>query len=152
MYQLKHSKYIRLVCQRWLDGFSLIELMVAITVIGILVALAMPRYRLYIATSRQAEAHANLGLIASLQQTYQLKHNGKYYDNSSFQMGLGGGGTCSDTVSSKQNNLGFRVSDCERLRYTYSVGGDGAGTATNDGSDSSRYIYPDCAQTDTWGN
>ena len=69
---LKHKKFC---------GFSLVELMAAVAVVSILVALALPRYRLFITSSRQAEAQSNLGIIASLQQTHQLKDGGYYTTN-----------------------------------------------------------------------
>ena len=103
-----------------LFAFSLVELMAALAVIMVLVTLALPRYRVFIATSRQAEAQSNLGIIAKLQQTYQLKYIGKYYANSNFKMGQGSSdGTCGNNENSQQNELGFRVSQCSKLRYTY---------------------------------
>ena len=101
-------------------AFSLVELMAAVTVVSILVALALPRFRLFIATSRQAEAHANLGIIASLQQSYYLEHN-TYHQG--MLMGKGGlGGVCGNSSAAEQNQLGFRVTNCDELRYTYKSG------------------------------
>ena len=57
---------------RWL-GFSLVELMVVVAVIGILVSLALPRFRTFVARSRMAEATTNLGVIQSLQKSYMLE-------------------------------------------------------------------------------
>ena len=131
-------------------AFSLIELMAALAVVMVLVALALPRYRLFIASSRQAEAQSNLGIIASLQQTYQLKHDGNY-SNSLSNMGMGiSGGQCGLAVES--NELGFRVINCSKLRYTYSSGSSGGGEAENDGSQLLK-IYPGTCSggsTDNW--
>ena len=44
-------------------GFSLVELMVAVGIIGIIVALAVPRYRAHIVRGHRAEARVNLGEI-----------------------------------------------------------------------------------------
>ena len=112
---------------------------------------------MFIATSRQAEAQSNLGIIAKLQQTYQLKYIGKYYANSNFQMGQGSsGGTCGNDENSQQNELGFRVSQCSRLRYTYSTPNgpnpginQTIGEAKNYGH-ATRYIYPKCGSADEW--
>lgn len=134
-------------------GFSLVEVMAVIVIVGILVALALPRFRLFVATARQAEAHSNLGIIASLQQTYYLKYN-KHFTESGFKMGKGAdGGTCADTANSEKNLLGFRSVNCEKLRYTYTVDASFVGKALNDGSTSGLDIYPGCTATskkDEW--
>ena len=134
-------------------GFSLVEVMAVIVIVGILVALALPRFRLFVATARQAEAHANLGIIASLQQTYYLKYN-KHYENTSLKMGNGGdSGTCTDDVNSEKNLLGFRSVNCANLRYTYTVATSGVGKALNDDGPSGKEIYPGCTgagKDDEW--
>ena len=136
--------------QRKLVAFSLVELMAAVAIVGILVALALPRYRLFIATSRQAEAHANLGIIASLQQSYHLEYNTHHSD-----MIMGNGNStnhCTETEPSKQNQLGFRVTECDNLRYTYKSG-SGNDSAENASTNNAQRIYPNCggnAKKDTW--
>ncbi len=133
-------------------AFSLVELMAAVAIVSILTTLALPRYRLFIATSRQAEAQANLGIIATLQQSYHLEYNTHH---SSMIMGNGNTtNNCTNTGASKQNQLGFRSTKCEELRYTYTSSDSGDDLAENDGThplQSGHLIYPRCAgSTDTW--
>ena len=140
---LKHKKFC---------AFSLVELMAAVAVVSILVTLALPRYRLFITSSRQAEAQANLGIIATLQQTYQLK-DGNHYTTPVFNMGNGtSSGGCGDSSSEGGNLLGFRVADCDKLRYTYSPT-SGGGSALHDQTSPLGALYPNCpatTYTDEW--
>ena len=108
---------------RWL-GFSLVELMAVVTVLGILVSLALPRFRVFIARSRQGEAIHNLGLINKLQMTYNLKAQAMGWGDDEYHSGLKMGmgessGKCGSSLEEQLNTLGFRVEDCLRLRYTY---------------------------------
>lgn len=48
---------------RNMKGFSLIELMVVVAIIGVLASVAVPRYRQYQARAVQSEVHTNLASI-----------------------------------------------------------------------------------------
>ena len=52
-------------------GFSLIELMVAVVVVGILAAIAFPAYTKYVQRSRRADATATLGALQQAQERYR---------------------------------------------------------------------------------
>ena len=137
------------------DGFTLIELMVAVMIIGILAMLAMPRYRAVVANARMSEAKTNLSTIGKLQQAYQLRTHGRVqggvfegdyccYTTSALaangaQLATRGavidiryGGLaslCADTPTEGSNPLGFRVTDCEKSRYMYQIEPVGQDTA-----------------------
>lgn len=64
------------------SGFTLIELMIVVTVIGILSALAIPAYRGYMQQSRLAEAKPYMLDIASKMRSYKVR-NGVYCCSSS---------------------------------------------------------------------
>ena len=58
-------------------GFTLIELMIVVAIIGILAAIAIPNFLRFQAKSRQSEAKTNLGGIFTAQTSY-LGENNRY--------------------------------------------------------------------------
>ncbi len=71
---------------QWRDGrimraikaFSLMELMVVVTIAGVVAAFAIPNYQRSVNTAAGKDAVNNLRLIAAAQQLY-LARNGSYY-------------------------------------------------------------------------
>ncbi|MED5523946.1 MAG: type IV pilin protein [Pseudomonadota bacterium] len=55
-------------------GFTLMELMIAVVVVGIISAIAYPSYINYLAKSRRAEAQTELMRLASLEEQYRIDH------------------------------------------------------------------------------
>ena len=116
-------------------GFSLTELMVVFVIIGVLATVAIPRYNIFVARSRQAEAKNNLGTIFKLQETYKLQHG--TYDtadavtgitNSAMNTSAASSGYISESATSDatrnicgRNSLGFRVANCGEARYRYYI-------------------------------
>ena len=56
-------------------GFTLIELMIVVAIIGILAAIAIPNFLRYQAKSKQAEAKTNLGAIGTTAEAYRSEHD-----------------------------------------------------------------------------
>ena len=94
-------------------GFTLIELMIVVAIIGILAAIAIPNFLKYQCKARQSEAKANLGSLRVSQEAYFAEYD-KYV-----------GGT---------SGYGFVIKGTQR--YTYAVTADGTNgyTATAGGT------------------
>ncbi len=61
-------------------GFTLIELMIVVAIIGILAAIAIPNFLRYQAKSKQSEAKTNLGAIGENAESYNAE-NSTYVTN-----------------------------------------------------------------------
>ena len=61
--------------QRGEKGFTLIELMIVVVIIGILAALAIPRFMRATTKSKQSEARQVLKQIYSMQRAYRQEYN-----------------------------------------------------------------------------
>lgn len=56
------------------QGFSLIELMISLTIVGILAAIAVPSYNSYVQKSRRSDAWTTLLRIQQLQEKYRANN------------------------------------------------------------------------------
>lgn len=56
-------------------GFSILEIIVAIVMIGIMLAVALPKYNRVVEKSRQAEAFTNLAAIRGAQMRYYAEED-----------------------------------------------------------------------------
>ena len=95
------------------QGFTLIELMIAIGVLAVVAAIAIPAYRGYIAESRKVEGRNNLAAIKLAQEEYFLENNRYFPDTDNT--------TVSTTAGTLSAYWGPNESGTNR-NFDYSVG------------------------------
>ena len=71
---MKTMTNIQFMSKRRLAGFTLIELMIAVVIVGILAAIAYPSYIRYVQRTHEAEAQGQIMELASALEAHRAKH------------------------------------------------------------------------------
>lgn len=112
-------------------GFSLVELMIVVGIIGLLATLAIPRFQQFQAKAKMAEAKTSLSHIYTLQEAYHLDNN-SYVNFGAVGYTGGGWGTCTNAGA---QSLGFEIQPCSASaklpRFGYSTTGASATAFTS---------------------
>ena len=95
-------------------GFTLIELMIVVAIIGILAAIAIPNFLNYQCKSKQSEAKQSLGTIAKNEEAYYAEH---------------------DRYTTDTELLGFTLKGKQNYDYTINNGGTTGWDATASATD-----------------
>lgn len=93
------------------SGFTLIEILIAVAIVGILTAVALPSYTSYILRARLAEAH---GALAAAQP--QLE---QHWSNTRSYAGF-------NRVPTSTTNFAYALSDADATGYTLTATGRAA--------------------------
>ena len=109
-------------------GFTLIELMIVVAIIGILSAIAIPNFMIFRLRAKTAEAKSNLGSIRTCEESYRAE-NDVYFAVTRYPSALATGSSDAWVRTSTEfSAIGFAPSG--RVYYDYSVDGIGADTFT----------------------
>ena len=107
-------------------GFSLVELMVVVGIIGILAAIAVPKLQRFTAKAKQSEAKSTLRSLDTLQQAY-------YAENS---------------IYGNATAIGFSAPASSK--YNYNIGSNSASAYNASATWGSGRLCPADSGTDTW--
>ncbi len=92
-------------------GFTLLEMMIALAILGLLAAIGVPQYLGYATNSRQNVAKNNLRSIYLQQQDYYQKNNAYYKTGTS----------CGDSASAINTNLFSGKTIIVNDKFTYCI-------------------------------
>jgi type IV pilus assembly protein PilA len=108
------------------DGFTLVELMVVVAIIGLLSAVAIPNFKKYQAKAKVSEAKLQLSAIYTAQQSffadYNMYHNCLVYMgfdphperlNRYYAVGINQTAAINDAAFSAALNSGLNATDCD---------------------------------------
>ena len=110
-------------------GFTLIELMIVVVIVGILMAISVPAYQGYVLRSHRTDAHSSLLDIAARQERYVAQRNTYTTvidgDNPGLNMG---------DANSAEGYYTLTVSNapCTNIANCYTIIATAAGTQAND--------------------
>jgi type IV pilus assembly protein PilE len=110
------------------SGFSLIELMIVLVIIGVLLGISLPAYQGYVLRSHRADAQSALLDIASRQERFVAQNN-TYTAEISAVTGLGLG-----RITSQEGYYNMTVAACGTgtIATCYLITATAAGTQVND--------------------
>lgn len=135
MKKMKNTKTVRNS-----SGFTLVELMIVVVIIGILAALAIPRFMRATTKAKQSEAKGILKQIYTMQVGYRVDHDAY------FSTAIAANADVNPTAFA---DLGLGVEIMLTAKYTYTITSTDAG-ATNFTATATSGILDDDATADTW--
>jgi len=118
-------------------GFTLIELMIVVAIIGFLSVIAVPNFFKFLAKAKRSEAYMNLGSIYTAQKAYWAEHG-------TYSAKLSGG---SDSIGWKPQGYASGGKN-EKFYYTYGFGQGAEGSHHFTGKKETSHSYLNMTKAD----
>ncbi len=90
-------------------GFTLIELMITVAILGIIAAIAIPAYSGYVETARHTEGWNNLQAIKLAEEEYFLDNNSYFAGTDTAALASNSGGLWQPAESNAARNFDYAV-------------------------------------------
>ena len=135
-------------------GFTLIELMVVVAVIGFLAGIAYPSYQSSVRKARRADARSALVTTAQMMERYSTEHGATGYSTAT--LGSGSGSTVVAKATSDNSYYQISLANLAATTFTLqaapqgSQSADGCGTFTLDQNGVRGVSGGTLATTDCW--
>jgi type IV pilus assembly protein PilA len=111
-------------------GFTIIEIMIVVGILGILSAIAVPIYQNYISNSRQNSANLMLEQFGILLETFRAE-NGQFPPvNTYLYQEDGAGNVTTDTITALLPGFKPKSASTSNTNFHYSIAVSNSGTAT----------------------
>ncbi len=114
-------------------GFSLVELIIVVAILGILAGIAIPAYQNYVTTAKQSSAEAVLETFPILLETFRAE-NGNFPAAGTYTYTEAADGTVTSNSINTVGLTGFsprtKTTSSEGILFNYSLTINAAGVAT----------------------
>jgi type IV pilus assembly protein PilA len=101
----------RIIRKLDIEGFTLVELLVVVIILGILSAISLPAYLSLTASAKQSEARQNVNAIMTAQQLWIDEHAAGIYPNSLDELAIGVVKSAGLTDSTSSSVYEYRISN-----------------------------------------
>lgn len=93
------------------NGFTLVELMIVIAILGIVAAIAIPSYNGYISSARLTEAQNNIAALKLAEEEFFLENNAYFYEtnNNNTDLSTASGGLWTAQAGQGGVNFDYKV-------------------------------------------
>lgn len=135
------------------SGFTIMELMIAVTIVGILSMIAMPSYKSYLGRANRAVAIQMVSLIANKEAQYFQDARGYTgaVDSTGLNIGNPDGWSCAGNGCSNKNHTVSVTVDNTALPPTFMVTAAPVAGGTN-ASDANLTLNQSGTKTGPWNN